>query len=268
MEFPPIKICTKTKLTEEQLKYAIQFLPNLRSRKNKYQNSDEYHVCYCIINLLDSRCYFGKHTFDYDPKTVKYSFYVGSSTWLKNAILKYGAHNFRMIILKYFKSSKAAYAYEKSLISLDMISSIFCYNRQGGGKTFARGSKHHIHEKVKNGTCPLQKRPDGSGGGGLNNKGTRPWENSGTTPDSILTWLLADCIYKIHKAHLKYDNRRICKILHAVTGINLSPNANVLKRIKTKKWKPERDKKWQLFREENIVKKETSKKNTKLFLQP
>jgi hypothetical protein len=46
---------------------------------------------------------------------------------------KHGMSNFRMLILRYFESSEDAYRYETKLITLDMIQSKYCYNRQGGG---------------------------------------------------------------------------------------------------------------------------------------
>ena len=165
-KLPPIKICTKNRLTDSQLKYALRFIPNLRTRKNKFVSGSQYHTVYCIVNLVNSSCYFGKHTFNYNPKLFGESDYTGTNQHLWNAIYKYGIENFRMLILKYFKTSKQAYAYETKIITQQMVKSKHCYNYQGGGKGFATGKFHHIHTKVKLGEHPFQLRSDGSCAGG------------------------------------------------------------------------------------------------------
>jgi hypothetical protein len=161
IQLPPIRIYTISKFTVEQLRYAKHFVPVLRTRKNKF-GSDEighYHVVYCIINLTNSKYYFGKHTFNYDPKKIGCSVdYWGTSKHLRNSMIKFGMKNFRMLILKYFKTSEEAYRYEERLITLEMIKSKHCYNLKGGGKGFAVGEKHHIHFGVN----PFSKRVDGT----------------------------------------------------------------------------------------------------------
>jgi hypothetical protein len=78
----------------------------------------------------------------------------------------HGEENFRLLILKYFRTSEEAYAYEGTLITQEIIRAKYCYNQQGGGKGFASGSLHFMHEKTKLGKNPWAKRPDGSSSGG------------------------------------------------------------------------------------------------------
>jgi hypothetical protein len=141
-----IKITTIKNLTEENLKYARTFVPYLKTRKNSYgELNGLYHTCYCIINLVNSKCYFGKHSFCYDPSKYRVSQYKGSNfdiqgkKHLENSMLKYGLENFRMLVLKYFKTDEEAYAYETKLITKEMVNSKHCYNLQGGGKGFSSG---------------------------------------------------------------------------------------------------------------------------------
>ena len=108
-----------------------------------------YHYVYKITNKVNGKFYIGKHsTYDMDDG------YYGSSTHLDRAISKYGIDNFEKSILKMFDTSDEAYEYEALVITEDMVKSPDCYNVQGGGKGWATGLLHHIHEKIKNGMHP------------------------------------------------------------------------------------------------------------------
>lgn len=173
----PIKICTVKRIPETKLVKLKEFLPDIKTKKNKYNYDIDglLHTCYVILNLVNHKFYIGKHSFNYDPKIVKYSFYHGSNKHLRNSMRKYGTPNFRMLILKYFRTPEKALEYETKIISPEMIKSKCCYNIQGGGKAFACGDKHHgkrkkfkrflskmAKQQVRDGRCAFSKRPDGT----------------------------------------------------------------------------------------------------------
>ena len=160
----PIKICSIQLLNASQLRFTKRLLPEIRTRKNSFgpDKNGQFHVVYCIINLSNKKCYFGKHTFNYNPKDKGYSDYHSNSTWLKNSMQKYGIKNFRMLILKYCKSSKLAYKYEEALITQKMLESKHCYNYQGGGTGFGTGRLNNSYLRVLKGTHHCLTRPDGT----------------------------------------------------------------------------------------------------------
>lgn len=163
-KLPPIKVCKVDSLKKRHRKYADKYIPNIKTKRNNfgYDSEGRVHFVYCIVNLVNSKFYIGKHTTDYDPNKVGYSFYHGTSKHLHNSMRKYGTNKFRMLILRYFRTPEKALEYETKVITKEFIESKYCYNLQGGGKAFACGEKHHIHKKVKDGTHNFLTRPDGT----------------------------------------------------------------------------------------------------------
>lgn len=82
---------------------------------------------YKTTNLLNGKYYVGVHNKNDD-------YYLGSGILLNKAIKKYGRISFSKEILKEFKTSKAAYNYEKVIVTDDLVLDKNCYNLALGGK--------------------------------------------------------------------------------------------------------------------------------------
>lgn len=101
-----------------------------------------YYYTYKVTNLLDGKYYIGVHTHQtpFDPN------YYGSGVRIKNAVEKYGKHNFKIEVLKYHENAKDAYDYEKSVLTEDLLEDALCYNLNVGGHG---GSKPgHVKDKT------------------------------------------------------------------------------------------------------------------------
>lgn len=90
----------------------------------------EYFFVYKTTNMLNGRFYIGVHkTKNLNDK------YLGSGKLIQQAVSKYGAEHFNREILKFFPSYIEALAYEKELVTEDLIKEGVCYNLVvGGGK--------------------------------------------------------------------------------------------------------------------------------------
>lgn len=85
-------------------------------------------VVYIIINLVNGKKYIGK-----DSKNSKY--YMGGGKIIKDAIKKYGKHNFKKEILEYCLDKKTLSEREKHWIEhFNAINSDFFYNILKGGE--------------------------------------------------------------------------------------------------------------------------------------
>lgn len=100
---------------------------------------EEYlpYFFYKTTNLVNENYYFGVHKGSGE--------YLGSGTVLKRAVKKYGKENFKLEILKRFKTGEVAYRYEKKIVTPELISDPKCYNLvpggQGGWKFSQQGRK-------------------------------------------------------------------------------------------------------------------------------
>lgn len=96
---------------------------------------------YVIHNTVNEKKYYGVHETD-DLEDG----YMGSGTAIKRAIKKYGLSCFFKQILHFFDTAEEAYAYEKAIVTEDLIKSGSVYNLTIGGN----GGFYHIDSKGVN----------------------------------------------------------------------------------------------------------------------
>lgn len=96
----------------------------------------KYYIIYKTTNLIDKKYYIGKH------KTENINDdYLGSGKILKEAIKKYGKHNFKKEILFIFNDEISMNKKEKELVDDNFIKKEDNYNITVGGD----GGFHHIN---------------------------------------------------------------------------------------------------------------------------
>jgi hypothetical protein len=87
-----------------------------------------FYYTYKITNNVNGHFYIGAHkTSNLDDG------YMGSGTIIKQAIKKYGIHNFTKEIIKYHDTQDAMYEHEKELVDADLVSNPNSYNIKLGG---------------------------------------------------------------------------------------------------------------------------------------
>ncbi len=88
----------------------------------------KYNYFYKITNQINGKFYYGVHsTIDLEDG------YMGSGKSLKDAFKKYGINNFKKEILKFFETADDAYAYEKEIVTEELVKDDNCYNLVLGG---------------------------------------------------------------------------------------------------------------------------------------
>lgn len=88
-----------------------------------------FHIVYKTECLVTGKYYIGVHSTDNLDDG-----YLGSGKLLKLAINKYGVENFQKTILAMFDERNEALVYEKSLVNVEALDDIMCYNLcEGGG---------------------------------------------------------------------------------------------------------------------------------------
>lgn len=103
------------------------------------------HFVYEIKNNLNKKKYIGKHSGKFEDILFTY---FGSSIHLRNAIKKYGVHNFSYSILAEASSEDKAYMIEKKLtLEFDVANNKNFYNMKPGGKGNSKGT--HFSEETK-----------------------------------------------------------------------------------------------------------------------
>ena len=102
---------------------------------------------YKVLNLVNGKFYIGVHEGELSDD------YMGSGKAIRAAIKKHGVENFERQILKTFDCKEDAYAYEKEVVTPELIESRLCYNLNVGGK----GGWYHVDHSGDNN--PM-KRPD------------------------------------------------------------------------------------------------------------
>lgn len=94
---------------------------------NKNENK-KYHYLYKTTNLINGKYYYGMHsTNDLDDG------YIGSGSYLRNAIHKHGKKNFKREILEYFDSREELVQGEIDLITDELLNEDLCMNLKPGG---------------------------------------------------------------------------------------------------------------------------------------
>lgn len=106
------------------------------------------YILYLTVNMVNHKVYIGVH------KTNPEIFdgYLGSGTALKQAIKKYGKHNFKRIILKEFpfteEGKKLVYEAEEKIVNEKIVKSKYTYNLTIGGKSEPNNIIHNLNKTV------------------------------------------------------------------------------------------------------------------------
>jgi hypothetical protein len=87
-----------------------------------------YHYIYKTTNLINGKYYIGMHS-----TSNLEDGYIGSGTYLKRSINKYGKENFKFEIIEYCPNRKSLKEREKELVNEDFISNLLCMNLKTGG---------------------------------------------------------------------------------------------------------------------------------------
>lgn len=91
----------------------------------------KYHYLYKTTNLINKKYYYGIHsTNNMDDG------YLGSGSYLRNSIYKYGKDNFKREIIKMFDNREDLANAEKDLLTKDIIQDKYCMNLMYGGEYF------------------------------------------------------------------------------------------------------------------------------------
>lgn len=102
-----------------------------------------YHYFYKITNKIDDCFYYGVHS----TKNLNDN-YMGSGQKLRYMYKKYGIENFEKQILKFFDTEEEMFAYEREIVTSDLVKNKKCYNLTEGGEGYRLG--HFVSEEVKN----------------------------------------------------------------------------------------------------------------------
>lgn len=98
---------------------------------------------YKITNLANGKMYIGQHvTSDLDDG------YMGSGLWIKNAVRKYGAENFRKEWLGFYEDQEELNYMERVFVDQTWVDRPDTYNLQLGGGV-SSGPKHSDATKAK-----------------------------------------------------------------------------------------------------------------------
>ena len=115
----------------------------------------KYHFIYKTTNLLSGRYYIGMHsTNNLDDG------YLGSGTYLRRAIRKYGRDNFVREIIEFCNSREELKSREEEVVNLQEIAKKECMNLKvgGHGSGLPIGFKHTIEARKKQSISHLGKK--------------------------------------------------------------------------------------------------------------
>lgn len=88
----------------------------------------KYHILYKTTNLLNGKFYVGVHS----TNNLEDG-YLGSGTYLRRSIRKYGPQNFKREILEFFDSRRTLLEKERELVNSEFIKEATCMNLHIGG---------------------------------------------------------------------------------------------------------------------------------------
>jgi len=103
----------------------------------------KYHYIYKTTNILNGRYYYGLHSTDNLEDG-----YLGSGTYLKRSLNKYGKENFNKEILEFCSSREELKSREKDIVNLQEIAKKECMNLHTGG-AMGFQTTHSIETKLK-----------------------------------------------------------------------------------------------------------------------
>jgi hypothetical protein len=111
----------------------------VRAEDSEMINKIMKYTIYQITNTLNGKIYIGKHQTD-DP----YDDYYGSGQAIKEAIAKYGKHNFTKTVLFIFDTEEEMTLKEKELITEEFVNRDDTYNLGIGGEggSHFKGKSH------------------------------------------------------------------------------------------------------------------------------
>lgn len=89
---------------------------------------EKYYFAYKTTNLVNGSIYIGVHE-SYRLKDR----YLGSGKLIRQAIKKYGRHNFKRDIIQFFETKEESYAYETEVVNSEFIADPNVYNITVGG---------------------------------------------------------------------------------------------------------------------------------------
>ncbi len=104
-----------------------------------------YHTIYKITNILNDKIYIGKHSTENLDDS-----YMGSGSYIRRSIKKYGVENFKKEILFIFDSSEEAYKKEIEIVNEDFVLRTDTYNIITGGDSFEAINSNEELRKEKN----------------------------------------------------------------------------------------------------------------------
>lgn len=113
--------------------------------KQDYGSRKKYHYLYKTTNILSGKYYIGMHS-----TNNLNDGYIGSGTYLRRSINKYGVDNHKFEVLEFFNSREELAQREKELITLQEIAKRECMNLKVGGiGGFPPNAKQAFKEKLK-----------------------------------------------------------------------------------------------------------------------
>lgn len=97
----------------------------------------KYHFIYKTTNLINEKYYIGKHS----TNNLEDG-YLGSGTYLRRSIRKYGKENFKREVLEFCETYEKLGEREKELITLNEIVGKQCMNLKPGGLGGLNNEEH------------------------------------------------------------------------------------------------------------------------------
>lgn len=114
----------------------------------------KYYYFYKITNNINHKYYYGVHS----TNNLEDG-YMGSGKLLKFAYEKYGISNFTKQILNYFNNKQEMYAYERQIVTQDLVKDPMCYNIAIGGNGGLGKGIYFTDEHRKNISESLKGKP-------------------------------------------------------------------------------------------------------------
>jgi group I intron endonuclease len=114
-----------------------------------FMDSNYKYTVYKTTNIINNKIYIGIHK----TKNLNDG-YIGSGTYLKRAIKKYGIQNFKKEILFVFNTPTEMYAKEKEIVNRLFIESENTYNIMEGGSggfDYVNNTKQNLYKNIGDG---------------------------------------------------------------------------------------------------------------------